>query len=203
MVTRSYSRLVWLVGLTVAVLAGGCGVSGPRKGIESVKSDAPVARMGRVLARGTLPGGGRFIVVLTSSVERRIAYYAEEPARYGASHNRQHGLVRGGAGDGVRLSAPLHAPLEINVYQSCVGPYPYALAFGMLHNAHNSVTAYANDKSVKFAKAELPSSLRSRGTLVYALLGPGQNRIITRTIAGEIVSSEVRRGISVDSSCGN
>lgn len=194
---RRWLSLVWLA---VALLASGCGVSGTHKRIwgTHVVSARVIDNLwtGRRLASGKLPGGGRFTVVLASTASQ-IGYYAEEPAKYGAGHYHKRGMVQAGGARGIRLSAPLHTPLEIDISQSCVGPHLYALAFGVLHDEYGSVTAYADGGVVRFKKANLPSSLGIRVVVVYGLLKRGQNDIVTRTATGRIVSSEVRSGVGV------
>lgn len=200
---------MWLLVIPT-LAAAGCGASSihDRTQIAGVITPGSINnfREGRKLVGGKLPGGGLFTVVAESqryggTVERRLSYYAEEPARY-RSMRRKRGMVRSGGGGGVDLRPRLHANLEIVISNNCIGPYPYTLAYGVLHHVRDSVTAYthATGAAVKFETAAFPSDLRVHGVLVYALLGHGQNHIVTRTASGRIVSDEMRPGIGV--SCG-
>jgi hypothetical protein len=196
------------VWLTMSIVITGCGASVVRVRTEQTPVVTATTRgffehslKGRTLARGRLTHGGEFIIIAKQyqyhgKMEYGLGEYTEEPVKYapGAVGGRlsKHGMVpdTSSSGGAVEMRFSVRRVLEIIAGSGCVGPYPYGLAYGMLHDARDTVTARTSDKTVIFKKAVIPASLHADGVLVYAVLPPGQNDVVTRTPSGRVVARE-------------
>lgn len=74
----------------------------------------------------------------------------------------------------------------------CAGPEanerPYALAYGLLRQRRDTVTANADGRVQSFKEAAIPARLDPEGVLVYALLQPGVNTIVVRSPRGHVMT---------------
>lgn len=196
--------------LAVVMAAAGCGgsvVTSRNEGSSVVTTTtatgfAERVPAGPVIAKLGLPGGGELIIVgerylHKGKVDYGLGDYTEEPAKYlpgvfGRNLRTKHGMVLGGSGSGggVEVGFNVRKVLEIISGGSCVGPYPYGFAYGMLHDPKDIVTARTRNGPVVLKKAAIPAGLHADGVLVYALLPPGQNEVVIRTPDGRVVSGE-------------
>lgn len=154
---------------------------------------------GHVLATGKLPGGGRFVILVShhggyGKPEYMLSTYSELPAKYAALQKTTRKRVAGGGAGGPSIGNPAiqrKIPVVLQDRQVCGGREPaYALAFGLLHLPEDTVTAQNGHEMVSFKKITIPASLHPDGVLVYALLPPGPNEVIVRTPTRRVVSRE-------------
>lgn len=179
--------------ITLSAALAGCGASHEyaRTALTRSPPEEPL-RSGRLapsgihtLARVKLQDGGRLAIVVErykyqGRVYANLAHYAE-PAhkanRYGA----------GGGGPALQPAKP--GIVDVNVSYGCSGSHAYVLAYGLLRERSDSITAIGHGVMIRLHKVAIPASFHYRGVLVYALLQSGAVRVITRTSRGEIVSS--------------
>ncbi|MHB1859190.1 MAG: hypothetical protein ACYCUM_03600 [Solirubrobacteraceae bacterium] len=188
-----------------------CGTFSRRVNASRVAAGGSLPNVGRfrapedvkgipVLATGRLPGDGRFAfyaephrvhgtgrlyyILMNATAEPA----ADEPQPVPLSHVVD-GMVWGHGG-GAALEAYYYGVQQISIIYECVGSYPFALAYGRMRNARNTITASSDGRTVRFKKAVIPARLHPDGVLVYALLPPGRNDVVTRTLGGRVVSTE-------------
>jgi hypothetical protein len=90
---------------------------------------------------------------------------------------------------GLPLDEGGSGALDMAVYRSCAGSHAYALAYGLLRQPKDAVTAQADAHMIAFKKVAIPASFGAEGVVVYALLGGGTTNIVTRTPSGQIVGN--------------
>jgi hypothetical protein len=211
-----------LLLIAPAIILAGCGTTMSRpargdtrrnvmQGEQSTTVDSPVGFRplerdgGRhsqidILAKGRLPGGATFVITAVhDKAANELAYHADEPSWRG-----ERRLLRyvGGGGVTVGQHGPV-AVLELAVAGGCVAWHPYALAYGILGDARDSVTAHSDGRSVRFAKVALPAYFHFRGAAVYALLVAGRNWVVIQAPDGRAVHSEWRDGAHESGACGD
>ena len=182
------------VALVIAAAIAGCGTSRvmePNGGPTSAGTSIQYAPNGVVvLARQPISGGYLSI--------RGVRYSYMGKTYFGLRENvetsSKHRIVSGG-GSGTSIKPGEYGILTMRVDHGCVGTYGYALAYGLLRNPSDMVTASSRDgKLIRFKQVAVPLNLHAHGVLVYALLGSGQINILTRTANGQIVGNESYAG---------
>ncbi|HEV7942578.1 MAG TPA: hypothetical protein VGP17_07230 [Solirubrobacteraceae bacterium] len=208
--TMSYAPKVMRVVLLLAsLLVGGCG--GSQTALSSVRSYSRVgataagaALVGAnelkrtVLAEGSLPDHGRFVIFATpSKTGGALYYYAEGPGRSARRHlwGGGGGIILGGRNHGT-----IDDQLELVVGGGCGSSHPYTLAFGLLRDANDTVIDQTHGRHFRFMVARIPRRFDTKGVLVYSLLVTGRNRVVTRAHDGRVVDSEWQSGGCVGSS---
>ena len=211
------AALVTLCLIGVGVLAGcASSVSHGRRRPGRVGYDPAeyAMRHGLTLARGRMPDGGFFAIIVKHCFKEHCSEldeYGEEPARYtGLSH--RVGLVKEGFAGGLDVGPPdvprslrrkphERALLALSVIHECAGPYPTALAYGLLYFDRDQMTDSADGRTVKFKKVTIPARFHPAGVLVYALLLPGRNERVVREPDGRVVGRESLEGAKANESC--
>jgi len=181
------SPCLTVVSLTVVLMFVGCGGSGAREP-PSAKNRAEPDGGVQTLVRERVPGG------YVSIVGRRYTYLGRTHSELESREQPAGMRLRGGSSGGVSIEPGQHSPLEMLVSHGCVGVHVYALAYAMLRDAKNSVIAQVGGTTTRFKKVTIPESFDPDGVLVYALLAPGENDVITRTPSGRVVYNERWRG---------
>ena len=171
-------------------------------------------RHGLTLARGRLPDGGFFTIIVKHCFNgdcSELDEYGEEPARYsGLPHSV--GLVKQGGATGPEVGRPgvprsvqrrarERVRLTLSVLHECAGPYPTALSYGLLYSKRDEITVHADGRTVKFKKVTIPARFHPLGVLVYALLLPGRNEQVVREPDGRVVERESLEGAKANESC--
>jgi hypothetical protein len=183
--------------LFLSIGVAGCGGSHSRKrvsgtyilgsnGVMRRIATSPVKYLPnglRVLVREPMLGGYFAIVA------KRYEYLGHT---YSVMDDREEGAGdRGGGGGGsLDIEPGQRIPLEIAVFHVCLGSYAHAVAYGMLRDPNDSVTAEVHGTTTIFKKLAIPANFRPDGLLVYALLRQGPANIAVRTGSGQVVSSE-------------
>lgn len=135
---------------------------------------------------------GGYLSIIAEQYEYRgeiysnLAYHSEPSRSNGQLLSRRSG----GRGGGPSLTTNESGVVEMDVSHGCVGRYAYTLAYGVLRNPVNVVTARTKGKTTEFRKVVIPAQFHSPGVLVYALLGPGHIQLTTRTPGGHILHKE-------------
>lgn len=181
--------------LMLCVCVAGCGGShvgartGPPIGIETSVHAYPTTYLRndvQTLVRERVPGG--HLSIIAEGYKYRGKVY------FNLAHQSEPLYRRvkpwGGRGGGPSLEMAASGIAQIDVSYGCVGRYSYALAYGLLYNPGNIVTARTRGETIKFSKVTIPARFHSRGVLVYALLGHGPVQVLTRTPEGRILREE-------------
>ena len=212
--TWLWSLLRRLVPIGACVITAGCGVSSlDKSGMRRARGADPgdavalqsIATEGNVvavLAKHRLVDNAIFVITLIrtgSSYE--VALATEGPARNERDGKRRMVSYGGSSGVAITGGATAAQPLELIVSGGCVDGSPYGVAYGVLRDAGGSVTAIAKNKNVRFVKVPVPTRFHAVGSVVYALLMPGKNRIVVRNRRGHILSGEWRSGRPNDNAC--
>lgn len=204
----------WTVTMLVCgALVAACGSSHGTSASLNARKTVSVPKVGLrqspeevkgipVLARGPLPGGGKFVVFLEPSWANKDAFIqyslmigtAEpikyEPSQIPPSHVHKD-MVWGGAGGRMVVGREGGAAVTMTTIEGCVGPYPNKIAWGLLKSRLDTVTAYTGGRSISFRVAVLPQQLHAAGVAVYASLPPRSGgRIVTRAPDGTTVNVE-------------
>jgi hypothetical protein len=122
-----------------------------------------------IAAHTYIPNGKR-TVALTASVH---------PSEPGARASYGEARTRGVAG-GV---------LALDIESGCAGRHPFTLAYGLLRDSRDNVSAEEPGRTIKFKKVAIPPSFQATGAVVHTPLS-GAARIVVRAPEGHIVSSE-------------
>lgn len=200
---HNIGRKLGLLAVAIPVSISACGTSAPSRHADRSVSGAwpsvgsrpePLYRAkGHVLAVGSLPNDGRFtILVVRNHVthEYQLVSYSEELKQLPGKRNE---AVPGGGATGPWIGNPpsqTGMPLILQDSGSCGGGQSYALAYGLLHQRRDTVTASKGRRARVFKSAVIPARLHPDGALVYALLLPGRNDVKVRTPDGHVVSSQ-------------
>ncbi len=137
----------------------------------------------RVLVREPMPGG--YFAIVAKRYEYLGHTYSVMDDREESSG--EHGS---GGGGGLDIEPDQRMPLEIAVFHVCLGSYAHAVAYGMLRDPKDAVTAQVHGTTTILKKLVIPANFRPDGLLVYALLRGGPVTITVRTHSGRIVSNE-------------
>jgi hypothetical protein len=143
----------------------------------------------RTLVREQIRGGD------FSVVAKRYEYLGHT---YSVLNDREEraGADDGGAGGGgLKIERGQGIPLEMVVSHGCLGPYAYALAYGMLRDRNDFVAAQADGTTIRFKKVAIPTNFHPDGVVVYALLGRGRNNVVERTPNRRVVYDEDWAGL--------
>lgn len=187
---RSHLTLCYfMVSLSLCVIVTGCGASpsAPRFGEHPVQ----YAHNGvRILAKGRLPSGTYFVIAAL-----RYKFMGRTSSRLGLRYESpsEHGFVGapGWSGGPSLESARGEArSLVMNISRSCSGAYRFALAYGLLRDPKDTVTAQEHGTGIVVKRVAVPVSFEVHGVLVYTLLGRGPTDVVTRTPSGRVVSNE-------------
>jgi hypothetical protein len=165
----------------------GCGGSDAREHAAGPVKSGPITHAPgglRTLVRERMPGG------YFSIIGRRYSYLGHTHSALESREQAAGSRLRGGGSGDVSVEPGQHSPLEMIVSQGCVGLHAYALAYAMLRDARNAVIAQAGGTTTRFKKVTIPASFHPDGVLVYALLPPGENDVVTRTPSGRVVYNE-------------
>lgn len=181
--------------LGMSIIAAGCGDSrlmtytgGHSNVTEPMASSKWWGRSGQTLIKERVPGG--FFSISAEEYKYLDQSYTRLSDRFEEEVSK-----RLNSGD----SGPLISPsgggvISIEVVHACAGSYEYALAYGLLQDSRDSVTANGPGGSIGFKKVTIPAKLNAGGVLVYALLSQGPTEIVVKTRRGQIISSERWRG---------
>ncbi|HEV7942468.1 MAG TPA: hypothetical protein VGP17_06670 [Solirubrobacteraceae bacterium] len=155
-----------------------------------------------VLARGTLPGGGKFVIFLepykankSKSIEYSLMLGKAEPVNYEPPNSPRRfvhkGMVWGKTGGDMVVGYEGGGTVMMTIIDGCTGPYPDRVAWGLLKARRDIVMAYTDGRVIRFRTAALPRHLDAAGVVIYALLPPRANgQIITRAPDGGVVYKE-------------
>lgn len=162
-----------------------------------------------MLARVELPGETTIRIAAIPCVRPATCYefaeYQEEPAKYAPWSHKKNGMVNTGlvaTGPAItQAGLAERATLNLVVERGCSHSQPYALAHGLLRQAHDRVVDEVGGRSVNMEKAKIPSSVHPEGALVYGLLPRGTNSIVVRTPSGKVVSRTDWMGSSERRAC--
>jgi hypothetical protein len=143
-------------------------------------------RSEHLLVREPLQGGGYFVISAIANSSGR----AQGEIRHHVELPGAHGLESGGWSSGPRLGGVEPRILAVHVDHGCSGADAYALAYGLLRQPEDTVTAHDGGKAVVFKKVDIPASFHPGGVLVYELLGPDATNVVTRTPSGRVASTE-------------
>jgi hypothetical protein len=184
---RSRRGAPWLVAsavaVTVAIALAGCGTTRRTLGVHG---PVKFARNGvRTIVRQRLPEGEYFAITAL-----RYEFLGRSYARLGLRYESPsaHGLVQPGYDGGPSLEPGGRGVLDINISRSCNGRDETALAWGLLRNPEDTVTAKSKEGTLRFTKVMIPRSVYPHGAVVYAVLGPSSPDVVVRTPRGRIVS---------------
>jgi hypothetical protein len=184
-------RMVSILAISVGV--AGCGESRPGRDSYPVERGKkrlikyPIEYTPgglRILVRERMPGG--YLVI---SAKR----YMYRGHTYSVLQNQEEELARhvlGMGSNGPNIGLGEHEALEMEISSGCVGSHVYALAYGMLRNPKDSVTAETHGTTIRFRKVVVPTNFHPDGVLVLAQLGQGPTNIVTRAPNGRVVRSE-------------
>jgi hypothetical protein len=112
-----------------------------------------------------------------------------------------------GTGPAISDAGPAErgAVLYMFVSHGCAGArsheHPYALAYGLLRGAKDTVTDRANGDTITMKKATIPARIHPEGMFVYGLLLPGHNEIVVRAPDGQIAERQGWAGSNEQVSC--
>lgn len=184
--------------------AGAPSQSATRPALPKVGDHAPEEVKGLpILARGTLRGGGRFVLYAEPGETHggRLLYTAGvaigDPVRYQPSPEAvsqagevKEGLVWGGS-RGVSLSSSRDSRVRIVMAteSGCIGPHPFLIVYGVVGSAKERVIAEAHGETQAFRNVAVPRKLGNVGRFVYAKMKPGKYRVIFERANGRIVRS--------------
>ncbi len=191
----SSNRTLWCALVLFAVsLVVGCG------GAHSPKSLAEAHVAGQKSARLLIqsPAGNYMPDGLWTLVRERIpGGYVSITGRRFRSGVRTYSTLAGrieqlgkpivGSG-GLPLDSSGSPPLQMAVYRDCVGSHLYMLAYGLLRQSEDTVTAMNDGRAVVVKKIKIPTSFYPGSMLVYGLLDIGATNIVSRTPGGEVVN---------------
>lgn len=190
-----------VIGLAVLSTAiGGCGRTANHGG-GRFPSEYGLRQWHRYPIRYTR--GGLQTLVAARMPGGHFAIVAKRYTYLGHIHSTLQ-VFAGGAGkhekelgsSGPDIEATERTPLEINVVHGCDGTRGYALAYGMLREPKDAITAQANGHSIRFRKVAVPAAFKPAGVLVYALFAtPGPTRVITRLVTGKPIRRELFEGL--------
>jgi hypothetical protein len=79
------------------------------------------------------------------------------------------------------------------ISSGCVGSFAYAVAYGMLRDPQDRVTAQAHGTITKFKKVLIPANFHPDGVLVYTVLRRGPIDIVAQMPSGRVVARETYR----------
>jgi hypothetical protein len=179
----------FMVLLSLCVTVTGCGASrsAPRFGEHPVK----YAHNGvRILAKGRLPSG-TFFVIAALRYEFMGRTYSRLGLRYEPpSEHRFVGASGWSGGPSLESGRGEARSLVMNIARSCSGAYRSALAYGLLRDSKDTVTAREHRTAIVMKRVAVPANFEANGVLVYTLLGRGPTNVVTRTPSGRIVSDE-------------
>lgn len=195
------------IGLVVVTSMAGCGGTSATNGSADVNSMISLKNarskrrtrysptLARTLAREPIPGG------YLSFFAERYEYENKAYVKVGVRKEEQgaHGLVVGGGGAvSMKPDEDYGRALMQVKYYSCGGTHAYALAYGVIREQNDTVTARVRGKSLTLRKGKIPAALGVNGALVYALLPTGWPiTLITQSPRGRVVREESYRGRTV------
>lgn len=207
-------RIYWAIAVLVsAVSIGACGESAasalrgsgiPKVGIHQAPEEVHGIS---VLAKGKLPGGGKFAIFVEpkangggASIRYWLVTGSAVPVRYvpsDISWPRRKGVVWDNLGSEVDTwRASKDAVTATMSVDGCIGPYPYRVEWLLLKAKRDTVTAYMDSRSIRFRTTILPRQLRAAGVVVYALLPWASGQVVTRAPDGRAVHKESLLGRS-------
>jgi hypothetical protein len=125
-----------------------------------------------------------------SIVAKRYEYRGHTYSVLNDREERSGGHGAGAGGGGPEIERGQSIPLEMDVSHGCLGPYAYALAYGMLRDSKDSVTAQADGTTIRLKKVVIPTNFHPDGVVVYALLGRGRNNVVERSATERVVYDE-------------
>jgi hypothetical protein len=130
-------------------------------------------------------GGGGFLIVVEN--DRRHDRNEPEISTYEEGANAR-GIFPSGGG---LLAAPAKgAVLTMNIERSCKGLSGQGLAYGLLGDREDRVSAWELSARIVLKKVVIPARYHAGGTLVYAQVGGGPTEVVTRTPNGRVISHE-------------
>lgn len=227
MTTRLNRLVCWTIGaLVCASSIVACGKAAHQAAVTRVqKQTIDVPKVGLwqspeevqgipVLAKGVVPGGGKFAIFLEpseadngKSIEYSLMIGKAMPVKYEPFHpppsHVRDGMLWGKAGGRMVVGEDSDAAVIMTIIDGCTGPYPHRVAWGLLKARRDTVTAYTDHRSIRFRTAALPRQLRVAGVAVYASLPPRSGgKIVTRTANGRVVNEESLPRPSEAGKCG-
>ncbi len=186
--------------LAICIGVAGCGASRAHRnhGVYVVAPDgarrelsAPAIKFKprglQTLVREPLQGGS-YVTIVGKRYEfagRTYSVLAEHVEERG-----KRGMVSGGGGDGPSMEPGAPGVVALDVGQECVGSDEVVIAYGLLREPEDTVTAEGAGRPITFSKVMIPASFHARGVLVYALLKSGRMDILTRERDGRVVREE-------------
>jgi len=156
----------------------------------SVQRDATTAT--RDLVHGTLPSGGRFVVVGQRYRYGDVSYFGLRGTVL--TVNRRGRRV--GGSSGTNTTRGERATVVMVLHPGCTGRHVYALAFGLLRaRADVAIARGPTGEVVLLRHVEVPATLGAGGVLVYAALPWVPVDILVQTRDGRTVVDENYSGL--------
>lgn len=197
----TFSYVASVLALSAAIAGCGAARSGKHGPGTYVGGGANAARISvttrpikyapsglKTLVRQRIPGG------YFSIVAERYEYLGHTYSVLN-DHEEKSKERGGSAGGGPDIERGQDISLEMGVSRGCLGPHAYALAYGMLRDPKDLVTAQADGTMIRFKRVVIPANFHPDGVLVYAALGQGQNNVVERTPNGEVAYHEHWTGV--------
>jgi hypothetical protein len=155
----------------------------------TTSSAAPTstANATQTLATVQLPGGHYTIAAHPYEIEghKHIGLTADV-------HPSEPG-VRPSYGRG-RTSGVEQGVLALDIESGCLGHHTFTIAYGLLRDPRDSVSAEEPGRTVSFKKVAIPPSFGVTGAVVHTPLS-GPAKIVVRAPNGNVVSSEQYRAV--------
>jgi hypothetical protein len=178
--------------------------------VECTKHPIKHAPGGTVrLIHESLPGGPSFTIRAERFRELGVSYFElkadvserrlfsagdEIGGLFGTESESEPGPPPGVLGGAIRLGGLGEGgPFAPHTSAGCESQ-PYAIVYGLLKAARDTVLARVSGKLVPLRKVAIPARLHAGGVLAYGAFSPLPSELLVRSPAGKIVASEDRSG---------
>jgi hypothetical protein len=149
-----------------------------------------------VLASQQVPGG--FDTILGEDKKRHgevylsVATISERVGKRGIKGHRP-GMVVTGEGRGLSAGLGEHRPLVLATEGECDGDNGEWLAYGIVNDPRDVVSAHDRDVSIVFKRAAIPANLHATGILVYAMVPFESSYVVARSFNDRVLATEPSR----------
>jgi hypothetical protein len=177
--------------LAVSAIVAGCGSShrgGPLSRLVGAKAE--------VLASQRVAGG--FDTIVGEDQERggkvylSVATISERVGKRGVRGQRP-GMVVTGEGGGLLVGLDDHRSFVLATAGECKGDNGEWLAYGIVNDLQDVVSAHDGHVSTVFKRAAIPANLHAAGILVYAIVPAESFYVVANSSNDRVLATESSR----------